>query len=463
MDYHVEDTICAVASAPGGAVRGIVRLSGPDTVSQLAKFFSASDGTQLASIQVARLVPGCLTLESLHSPLPCDLYLWPTSRSYTRQPAAELHLVGSPPLLDEVVRQLGTLGVRMAEPGEFTLRAFLAGRLDLTQVEAVLAVVDAQDRDALHTALSQLAGDLSGPLQQLRADLVETLSHLEAGLDFADEDIHFIEPTRLTADLETAIAETSRILSQVDTRRHTESTFRVVLRGWPNAGKSSLMNALTAQQVSLVSAQAGTTRDYIVRSVEYQGMEFQFIDTAGVDQWTSESTIEASAQELGHQQLQLADLEILCLDSTQPRNAWELARISESATAKRLVVLTKIDQSESHASSLPGAIPTSSLDGSGIKELREQIFRRATESRAEYGVDGAAPTASSSSMTRCCGNLSLMRDALLRARQLVAEGGGDELVAMELREALHQLGRIVGVVYTDEILDHIFGQFCIGK
>ncbi len=212
--FHPDDTIAAIASPPGGAARGIVRVCGPSAVNCVATCFEPDndrnsyefrycDRLDISHIRFPTAVFGQLRLHGVHSPLPADLLLWPTSRSYARQPTAELHTLGSPPLLEAVLRQVCAAGARLARPGEFTLRAFLAGRLDLTQAEAVLGVIDAADRRELDAALAQLAGGLGGPLGQLRERLLDLLAHLEAGLDFADEAIEFSG----AADLERQLAE----------------------------------------------------------------------------------------------------------------------------------------------------------------------------------------------------------------------------------------------------------------
>ena len=192
-------------------------------------------------------MPGFLLLSGFASPLPCELYLWPGKRSYTGQPVAEVHTLGSPPLLEAVVRAVCRGGARPAEPGEFTLRAFLAGRIDLTQAEAVLGVIDATGNAELDAALKQLAGGLAGPLRLLRSDLLDLLAHVEAGLDFADEDLPFIKAEELLKRLDEAAAEVDRLARQLAFRGEAVVRVRVAPCGRPNAGKSSLFNALTGR------------------------------------------------------------------------------------------------------------------------------------------------------------------------------------------------------------------------
>jgi tRNA modification GTPase len=190
--YSLDDTIAAIASASGGAARGIVRLSGPNALKRLRAVFRSSDKEEVREPRRAQVIRGRLDLTGINAPMPCDLYLWPKGRSYTGQMSAEFHTIGSPPLLDALLNSLCTDGARIAEPGEFTLRAFLSGRIDLTQAEAVLGIIEAADPRELQVATAQLAGGLAGPLHRLRDVLLELLAHLEAGFDFADEDLPFI-------------------------------------------------------------------------------------------------------------------------------------------------------------------------------------------------------------------------------------------------------------------------------
>ena len=219
---------------------------------------------------------------------------------------------------------------RIAEPGEFTMRAFLAGRLDLTQAEAVLGVIDAADQQELSVALSQLAGGLNRKLQSLRDQMIELLAHLEAGLDFVEEDIEFISQQQLTSQVGAVSEQLQVILNQLDSRLVQRNQVRVLLCGLPNVGKSSLLNALVDEDAALVSEVAGTTRDYVARQLKIGEVDCTLIDTAGVElTWEQLSEIDQDAQEMTSQQAAMSHVEVLCIDgSRQGLAPWESEQLS---------------------------------------------------------------------------------------------------------------------------------------
>ncbi len=452
---NVEDTIAAIATAPGGAMRGIVRLSGPHVQSCLQSCFRSCQDVDWLRRKDNWVISGELELPTPLGKIPCDLHLWPGARSYTRQPVAELHTIGSPPLLDAVLKVVCAAGARLAEPGEFTLRAFLAGRLDLTQAEAVLGLIDARNRQQFNVALSQLAGGVHETLHDLRSQLLDLLAHLEAGLDFVEEDIEFISAAQLDSQLGEAIALVTRLADQMRSRGTSSDAFRVVLTGWPNVGKSSLMNALVGQSAAIVSDVAGTTRDYVTRRAAVLGLNCLFVDTPGTETETDRIGVSQIAQTLAGQQAEQADVQLLCLDATRRLNEWEREILGAEQPSNRIFVLTKVD--DVHATDLHhDSLPTSSRSGVGIPELRRAIATCILDDLASESV--VAGTA-----IRCRESLRLTAESLQHARKAVRDGIGEEIVAAETRLALDELAKVVGAVYTDDILERIFSRFCIGK
>ncbi len=478
--HPLDDTIAAIASPPGGAARGIVRISGPAAFDCLTRLFKPNDGRAILPGLAAYAMAGALHLPELHAPLPCDAYLWsePTAtssgvRSYTGQPVVEIHTLGSPPLLQMTLRAVCAAGARLAEPGEFTLRAFLAGRIDLTQAEAVLGVIDAGDPRALNVALEQLAGGLAHPLQQLRHSLLDLLACLEAGFDFADEDLEFITPEELDRRIAEAQRGIEGVLQQAASRGEAVDAVIVVLTGRPNAGKSSLFNALAGHRAAMVSEHPGTTRDYLTADLDLEGVKCRLVDTAGTRNAEDSDVVEQAAHSNTAQQRRRAHVQVLCIDAGRPLDSWEEDELANSAGRRQIVALTKCDMGweidsartfvEQIALSCDDAmpvcgeiLPTSSVTGFGIAELRNEL-RRQVQEAGNAGGDMVAGTA-----LRCAESLRLADQCLQRAREL-APSGQEELVAAEIRTSLDQLGKVTGAVYTEDVLDHIFSRFCVGK
>ncbi len=472
MDLTLDDTIAALASAPGVGGRGIVRVSGGDVRRVLEHHFAPRDGERWARATRAERHVGewrlAVDLPWDDAPfqnglrLPVEVALWPMKRSYTGQPLAELHLIGSPPLLEAVLTQLCRSGCRAARPGEFTLRAFLAGRLDLLQAEAVLGVIDAADHVELEQALRQLAGGISQQIGTLRADLLDLLADLEAGLDFVDEDIEFVSREQLLSRIKLAQQSIAEMCDQATRRLQSSSRPRVVLAGLPNAGKSTLLNALTGQSAALVSEVRGTTRDYLCVPLDRDDLHVDLIDTAGWDLETS--GIEAVAQQRRHEQWQYADLIVWCSDLSGDA-AMDEQLIAELGDEQRPVVWvgTKADRvlvARTPMSERPDVgvrATVSARDGRGLDDLCAQLAKLlSAETRGRRQWIGMTAA-------RCQNSLLAARDALGQMFEAASLGLSDDLVIIELREVLEHLGHIVGAVYTDDVLDRVFSKFCIGK
>ncbi|MGA2798465.1 MAG: GTPase [Thermoguttaceae bacterium] len=469
--FPLDDTIAAIASAPGGAARGIVRLSGPNVLECLSAVFHSNDKRELQAPTHARAIEGSLELAGISAPVPCDLFFWPQGRSYTGQIVAEFHTLGSQPLLEALLMSLCWAGARMAERGEFTLRAFLSGRIDLTQAEAVLGVIEASDQQELLVATAQLAGGLAGPLHHLRDMLLELLAHLEASFDFADEDLPFITTEQLQSRLDDAAENVARLAAQMESRGTAQTAVRAVLFGQPNTGKSSLFNALTRKEQALVSETPGTTRDYLVAELDFDGRKCQIIDTAG---FRAESALESSdsispdraAQAAAAEQIARAHVRLFCLDATRPLDFWEQAELARMDDLHRIVVWTKIDAASPDVCSTAMHRPstheqptvlTSSVTGQGLELLRMELRRMAISAETVCG-DVVASTAA-----RCRESLDRAGESLQNARGLSRSKRGEEFIAAEIRMAMDDLGKVVGAVYTDDVLERIFSRFCVGK
>ena len=524
MPYQLADTIVAIASAAGGAARGIVRASGPQVVRDVASICDPNLQEQLANCRDSSVFSGELCLPALSSALPVEVYLWPTRRSYTREPLVELHLPGSPPLLAATVDALVAAGARLAEPGEFTLRAFLAGRLDLTQAEAVAAVVDAPGQEALGAALEQLAGGLAEPLACLRGDLLDLLADLEAGLDFVDEAIEFIGSGEVRQRLRDAVAKVIALTGQLDDREPTGDRPLIVLVGAPNTGKSSLLNALAGRTAAVVSPIPGTTRDWVQTTLDIGGRACDLVDTAGVVpqhllarsgcQTSIEPTpgatasssisavpssslldkpavaprpgletqarsgppcnslraIETRAAHHANEQFQRANIVVVCCDGSRVLTANELLRLTElclspeEAGANRPWVLAITKTDLSRRLELPDAIPAERVvrTSSVSKGGVDELMKSLNAQVEAHFAQRARPIVQTTAL-RCRTSLRTAAEALDRAQSLAERSDGDELIAAEIRLALDELGAVAGAVYTDDLLDRVFSRFCIGK
>lgn len=456
--FDVNDSIAAIASPLAGALRGVIRLSGPGIRKSLEDCFHGE--CTLADIKSPSVVSGWIQVSDPIRRVTGDLFYWPDEASYTRQRSAEFHCTGSLPVLEEVMKALGKAGVRQALPGEFTMRAFLAGRMDLTRAEAVLGVIDSETEHEMEIALKQLAGGLSGPITQLQDGLLDVLSQIEAGLDFVEEDIEFISRADIRQSLETSHSAIRQILDQIDRRQLDQHIPTVVLWGRPNAGKSYLQNAIVGEGTAIVSEIAGTTRDYLVAKTQCDGLEVCVVDTAGT---MSTQAVEISPiQELAEQQTESmassADLVLLCIDGSRSPDEWEQEQIDRlrNANSDILLIQTKADQQAVWDDA--AAHQVSSHSGKGVESLKTEIAQAIRRQRLVNSSEMVHSTAG-----RCFESLSEAGQELSVALQYCDAGQGDEILASVLRVVLDHLSAVTGKVFTDDILDRVFSRFCIGK
>lgn len=459
--WDTEETICAIASPPGAAPRGVVRISGPECVEVVCRIVDPGLVERLRAVRKASAWETEMDLGEPLGVICVRLLLWPGRRSYTGQPSAELHLCGASPLLQATLARLHNAGSRLARPGEFTLRSFLAGRIDLTQAEAVLGVIDADSGAGLGPALDQLTGGISQPLSELRTSMIDLLADVEAGLDFVDEDIQFIEDEVLATRLDEMSGAVRQTLARMSSGGRSGEVPLVVLCGRPNAGKSRLLNRLAGFESAIVSSTVGTTRDPVEVRISIGDWRVRVIDTAGIEQLDDDQlawlTIAGQAQDLGRRLAADADIRVWCsslegvlagpqdeLEDEQPRDCLLLATKSDLATSEL------IEQAVAQ-----GWLPISSVRGDGLEGLAEVLGERLSQDRDSQGVASTA--------ARCQESLADAADGLASAAEVTRCGGGHELVSAELRLAIDAIGRVTGEVYTEDILDSIFSRFCIGK
>jgi tRNA modification GTPase len=437
-----KDTIAACATPPGVSALALIRLSGPQASS-------------MASDLLGKPPPP-------HQPLPRRLRLggqvldeavttfWPGPRSYTGEDLVEISCHGNPLVVETILQALQKQGARMARPGEFTERAFLHGRIDLTQAESVLDVLHAGSERALLAAQRALAGRLRDRLMEIRSGLLDLLARIEAYIDFPEEDIQPEVGDGFRKEVSRLLQMISGLLATAPLGQRLRSGYRLVLMGPPNVGKSSLLNALLGSDRAIVSSVPGTTRDTVEESIVLAGFPVRLIDTAGLR--PSSDPVEQEGIHRTRTAAEQADLVLALIDRTLPQDPCE----SEWTrfNGKLLKILTKAD--------LPGTYsgeghPVSAKTGEGLDSLRKTVAQRLTGNLLAPGSEEIAVNA------RHAEALQKATEGLATASSSLATRAAPELVASDLRLALQALESILGVGTSEDVLDRLFTQFCIGK
>jgi tRNA modification GTPase len=457
--HSLDDTIVAVSTPAGSSPTAIVRLTGPDAFPLLGRVLAEPwDGEATHySAREARL-----RLRANGPLVPSTLYLMPGPRSYTRQDVAEVHTFGSPPLVRMVLDTLVERGARIAEPGEFTRRAFLNGRIDLAQAEGVLAVIQASTDDELRAATRALQGYRCRRVHDLHDDLVALRAQVEASIDFAEHDIELVAEADLLDALDAALATVDDELQNADAGALPPEGVRVALCGLPNAGKSSLFNALLGHDRAIVTHVPGTTRDAIAEPLVLGGVRFRLYDTAGIAHDLEPIDHEAVARARGL--IDGTHIAAVVMDGSSPLTEAERELWDSVDAPQKLLVLSKSDLathvSDAEAVSLAGECPVcraSALGEGGTAELAERLVEAVRAGRVHAAPADLVWNARHRHAMRHA------REALRRARTATEQGIGAEFAAADLGDAHDALASITGQVVAEDILDVIFAEFCIGK
>lgn len=465
MQLH--DTIAAIATPTGLGAIGVIRVSGPDAITLTDRAFSgklAAAAGHTAVFGRFKRLDGTVLDEVLVTVLRAP-------RSFTREDTCEISFHGSPYILREAMQVLADLGARPALPGEFTQRAYLNGALDLAQAEAVADLIASTSARAHTIALQQLRGGVSNEIARLRADLLHFTSLLELELDFAEEDVEFADRGQLLALVGRIRALTLRLAESFRLGNAIKEGIATVIAGRPNAGKSTLLNALLQEDRAIVSDIPGTTRDTIEEALVIEGLLFRLIDTAGIRE--AQDTIEAIGVERTLASIAKAQVLVYLYDphttSADERDA-DLARLLQPGL-QVVVVRNKCDVagglavaaaagggsgSGSGLEVLPGEVLISAREGMGLDGLRAALL-------AAGGLDADHAGEVVISNVRHLQALQKAAAALESAEGAILGGLTQELVALDIRLAVHHLGEITGEITTDEVLGNIFSKFCIGK
>lgn len=439
----VEDTIAALSTPPGEGAIAVVRVSGPDARAIAGAVFR---GGELAprTATFGRIVEQGEVVDEV------VVTAFVAPASYTGEDLVEIGCHGGVLVSARVLQAVLAAGARAAGPGEFTQRAFLNGKMDLTQAEAVMDLIRAQTPRAARAAAEQLRGRIGAEVLAIREALLDLVAHLEAYIDFPDEDIDPDTGAGMERRMAAARDRIDGLLATAEEGRILREGVRLAICGRPNAGKSSLLNRLLGCERAIVSPTPGTTRDTIEEVLNLRGIPFRVIDTAGLRE--TPDAIEREGVRRARAAVEGADVVVRVLDATDPA-----ALDDPPAAPGELVVRNKIDLVENLPGVFPEALAISCADGTGCEALVEAIVARVRISPAPPRESPAAINA----RHQAC--LQKARAALEAALERFAAGLAPEFVAIDLRAALQAAGEVVGVVETDDILGRIFGTFCIGK
>lgn len=450
----MSETIAAVSSAFGEAAVSVLRVSGVEAIQVAERVFR---GRRLVSEMPVRVQHfGRVVNERGETVDSVLLTVFRGPSSYTGEDVVEICGHGGILVTREVYELLLRNGARAAEAGEFTQRAFLNGKMDLTQAEAVMDLIHAQSELSMQAAAQQLEGRLGNEAEGLREELIGLVAHLEAYIDFPEEDIDPDTGAAMVARMEGLVGRLQGLLDTAEHGRILRSGARTVICGEPNVGKSSLLNLLTGVERAIVSEQAGTTRDTIEEMLHIHGLPFRLVDTAGLREHTVDA-IEATGMERTRRELAQADVILEVVDGSCSMGEAKRVMMPEGATRHLILILNKSDEGIDESWAGSGGLALSCKTGEGVESLRAAMREKVW---AGAGVSGAQLVAINARHQSC---FELARERMLSAVEALRGGLAPEFVAVDVREALQAVGEVTGRVDVEEILGVIFSQFCIGK
>lgn len=449
--YSSDDTIVAIATPPGRGGIGVVRVSGPSAWHVAAVIAARAEPLEPRRATLAHVIVNGAAIDR------AVLTFFPAPHSYTGEDVLEISAHGSPVLLRAIVTTSMQAGARLAEPGEFTFRAYLHGRIDLVQAEAVQDLVEAVTPTQARVAFDQLEGTLTTRIQEIDAALFELSARLEASLDFPDEGYHFVEAGSAAGEILAVAEQIDALLADARMGRLVREGAQVAILGRPNSGKSSLFNRLAGSGRAIVTDIPGTTRDLVTEVVDIRGAAITLVDTAGLHGAAADA-VEQEGIARAHAAARIADLAIVVLDRSRPLDVDDRDLLAATARRPRIVVANKCDLAAAWPSEDAGveSLAVSAKDGARIDEVRQRIIEALSEGEAVRDT----PVVTNA---RHADLLSRAGTALRRAAQAAQEGTAEEFVAADLSEARGLLEEVTGARTSDDVLQAIFSRFCIGK
>ncbi|MBE9032591.1 tRNA uridine-5-carboxymethylaminomethyl(34) synthesis GTPase MnmE [filamentous cyanobacterium LEGE 11480] len=457
----MSETIAAIATAivPEQGSVGIVRMSGDQAVAIAQTIFAAPGNQQWESHRILYgFVKHPTTQETIDEAL---LMLMLSPRSYTREDVVELHCHGGIMAVQQVLQLCIAQGARLSQPGEFTLRAFLNGRLDLTQAESIMDLVGARSPQAASLALAGLQGKLAAPIRQLRTTCLDILAEVEARIDFED-DLPPLDEAAVVSDMEQVIESVNRIIATADRGELLRAGLKVAIVGRPNVGKSSLLNAWSRTDRAIVTELPGTTRDVVESQLVVEGIPIQVLDTAGIRE--TEDVVESIGVERSRQAAQAADLVLLTITADEGWTAGDQMIYQQVSDRPLIAVINKVDLLDAPQSfadlpfdsSVP-VVQTAAAQNQGIEALEQAIFGLATAGGMQAAnLDMAINQRQASALTRAKSALQQVQVTMQAQLPL-------DFWTIDLRSAVQALGEVLGEDVTESVLDRIFSRFCIGK
>lgn len=458
-----DDTITAISTPVGEGGIGIVRLSGKNAISIADKLFHSKKGKKLSDIPSNKITHGFIKDSSTNEIVDEVLVsLMRSPNTYTAEDIVEINCHGGMLVLRKTLELLIKNGAKLAEPGEFTKRAFLNGRIDLSKAEAVLDLIKAKTDESSRIALQQLRGKLSEKISDLINKLTDLCAVVEAYIDFPEEDIELSNKNEMIKTMKDLILELESILKTYDEARFFREGLAVAIVGRPNVGKSSLLNALLQKNRAIVTEMPGTTRDVIEEYLNIDGLPLRIIDTAGIRASHDMAEIEGVKRSLST--IEDADVVIAVVDGSKKLKEEDVEVLGKIKNKNSIIVINKTDvpMAENNlVSSLSNysqnVLKISAAKGNGLDELKKKIFDSSIKNWKEQ-KEGVVIT-----NLRHKTAISAARDSINDSLKTLESGEPFEITAVGLRDALDKLGEIIGVVTTEDILNRIFSKFCIGK
>lgn len=455
---YIEDTIAAISTPLGYSGIGIVRLSGKDAIKIAERVFSSPKGKKLHHTPTHRIVYGhIINPENQEIIDEVLVSVMKSPNTYTMEDIVEINCHGGPLPLRRTLELLLKHGARLAEPGEFTMRAFLNGRIDLAQSEAVLDIINSLTEESQRVAIEQLKGGLSKKISAIREKMVELTAVVEAYIDFPEEDIEPPDRKDMREKARDIQFELSELIKSSRYGIILREGLRTAIIGRPNVGKSSLLNALLQQDRAIVTEIPGTTRDIIEEYLNIQGLPIRIMDTAGIR--APHDIAEKEGVERSLRALKKADLVLLILDGSEELHETDRMLIDESCIKETILVINKIDlPSRISMDKLPSDKPVvrvSALTGKGLENIKEEIINTSLKGEKDTGNTLVTNERHITALKRSLASITSFLDGI--------DSASPEFLALELRDGLDAIGEITGITTPEEILNKIFSEFCIGK